>query len=277
MLSVAIFLLLCGAIVLLLYTFQHSLIYRARGYPHAEVPPGVEEIRYRTSEGEQVAFYLPPRDPKAGAPERLWMVFGGNASLALDWLDFLSRYPDRGAGFLLVDYPGFGWCGGKASPEGIRESSERLLELYEARLSSRGVEALPSLHLLGHSLGAAAALQMAPGREVSRIVLLAPFTTLRGMAQKAVGSPLARLLRHEYDNLARLQEILLAPSPPLVIIIHGRRDEVIPVEMGRRLARAFPSLIRYVELGGADHNSLLILHESEVYRAMTGILTEESP
>lgn len=39
--------------------------------------------------------------------------------------------------------------------------------------------------------------------------------------------------------------------------------------MGRRLATEFPSLIRYVELAGADHNSLLLLNEAEVTRAMT--------
>jgi len=269
MLPVAVFLLLCCAIVLLLYAFQHSLIYRARHYSAADLPVGVEEIHYRTTDGEQVAFFLPPRDPYPGPPERLWMAFGGNASLALEWMDFLSRHPDRRAGFLLVDYPGFGKCEGKASPRGILESSERLLGECEARFSSRGAGGLPPLHLLGHSLGAAAALQIAARRKVSRLVLLAPFTTLRAMARKAVGDPLARLLRHDYDNIARLKEIATSPSPPVVVIVHGRRDEVIPVEMGRRLASEFPSLIRYIELAGADHNSLLILNEAEVYRAMS--------
>ncbi|MGB6650249.1 MAG: alpha/beta hydrolase [Bacteroidota bacterium] len=268
-LPVAIFLLFCGAIVLLLYAFQHSLIYRARSYAATDLPAGVEEIRYHTTDGEQVAFLVPPRDPAPGPPERLWVAFGGNASLALDWMDFVSRYPDQRAAFLLVDYPGFGKCEGKASPRSIRESSEKLLEQYHARLTSRGAEGLPPLHLLGHSLGAAAALQIAARRDVSRLVLLAPFTTLRAMARKAVGDPLSRLLRHDYDNVARLKEIVASPSPPLVVIIHGRRDEVIPVEMGRRLATEFPSLIRYVELAGADHNSLLLLNEAEVTRAMT--------
>ncbi len=267
-LPVAIFLLFCGAIVLLLYAFQHSLIYRARSYSAADLPAGVEEIRYHTTEGEQVAFFVPPREPAPGPPGRLWLAFGGNASLALEWMDFVSRYPDQRAGFLLVDYPGFGKCEGKASPQSIRESSEKLLEHFHARLISRGADRLPPLHLLGHSLGAAAALQIAARRHVSRLVLLAPFTTMRAMARKAVGDPLARLLKHDYDNVARLKEIVASPSPPLVVIIHGGRDEVIPVEMGRRLATEFPSLIRYVELAGADHNSLLLLNEAEVTRAM---------
>jgi alpha-beta hydrolase superfamily lysophospholipase len=265
-LPIAFFLLFCAAVVLLLYASQHSLIYRARRYSDADLPKGVEEIRYRTTDGEQVALYVPPREP---VPlERLWMAFGGNASLALDWLDFVSRYPDRRAGFLLVDYPGFGKCEGKASPRGILESSEKLLEHFQARLGGRGAERFPPLHLLGHSLGAAAALQLASRRDVSRIVLLAPFTSLRAMARKAVGDPLARLLRHDYDNVARLEEISGLPSPPVIVIVHGMRDEVIPVEMSRRLATEYPSLIRYVELAGAEHNSLLILHEADVYRAM---------
>jgi pimeloyl-ACP methyl ester carboxylesterase len=88
------------------------------------------------------------------------------------------------------------------------------------------------------------------------------------MARKAVGDPLARLRRHDYDNVARLEGISGLPSPPVIVIVHGRRDEVIPVEMSRRLATEYPSLIRYIELAGAEHNSLLILHEADVYRAM---------
>jgi pimeloyl-ACP methyl ester carboxylesterase len=257
------------AVVLLIYIFQSSLIYHPRRYSPVELSFAAEEIAYRTGEGKQVAFYVAPRDSTTGLPDRLWMLFGGNATLALDWGDFVSRHPDEHAGFLLMDYPGFGKCEGKASPRSILESSRRALESLYAHLQIPVRDSMPTLNMLGHSLGAAAALQLAPHHDVARLILLAPFTSLRAMARRAVGGPLARLLRHDFDNADRLRAIASQSAPPVVIIIHGRRDEVIPVEMGRRLAKEFPSLVQYREAPGADHNSLLIHHEADVYRAMT--------
>jgi pimeloyl-ACP methyl ester carboxylesterase len=257
------------AVVLLLYIFQHSLIYHPRRYSPVELSSAAEEIEYHTGEGKQVAFYVAPRDSTTGLPDRLWLVFGGNATLALDWRDFVFRHPDERSGFLLIDYPGFGKCEGRASPKSILESSGQALESLYAHLQVPIRDSMPAINMLGHSLGAAAALQLAPHHDVSRMVLLAPFTSLRAMARRAVGGPLARLLRHDFENADRLREIASGSSPPDIIIIHGRRDEVIPVEMGRRLAKEFPALIQYREAPGADHNSLLILHEADVYRAMT--------
>ena len=70
---------------------------------------------------------LPP--PGNDSVQRVWVLFGGNAGLALDWLGLLTQVNSPGVGFLLIDYPGYGACEGSASPETIRSSTGKPFKL----------------------------------------------------------------------------------------------------------------------------------------------------
>ena len=98
-------------LVLILYIFQRHLIYYPRSYDFTydlQDFENVVELDYQIAEGNQVSFYLPPRKKNYSLPEELWLVFGGNAALALDFYDFAYGYPNQEAGILLVEYPGYG-------------------------------------------------------------------------------------------------------------------------------------------------------------------------
>jgi hypothetical protein len=66
---------------------------------------------------------------------------------------------------------------------------------------------------------------------------------------RTLAGPLARLVvRDRFDSLSKIAGVA---SP--VVLLHGTRDDVVPVEMGRRLAAARPGA-RWVEIPGATHN-----------------------
>jgi pimeloyl-ACP methyl ester carboxylesterase len=119
---------------------------------------------------------------------------------------------------------------------------------------------------VGHSLGAAAALQYAAKHPLRRLVLISPFTTMWAMAQRSVGWPLCELLTHRFDNPARLSEIAMRGLPPTAII-HGDHDELIPLAMGRELAQAHPRIHLSV-IAGAGHIDVLALGAREIDAAM---------
>ncbi len=249
-----------------LLIFQHRMIYFPRPYGttlKVWLPVGASELAYSTSEGVQCAFYLPAANPE---PKRIWVAFGGNSALALDWCDFVKRDENHGDAFLLVDYPGYGKCQGTASPDAIAESGRVAMEILAKKLGRNPAE----LHwnVIGHSLGCGAALEFAVQRRVERVVLAAPFTSLRAMAQRTVGFPLCFVLLHNFDNRARLAELAKSAHPPLVTVFHGSADEVIPVDMSRSLAREFPELIKYHEIAGAEHNTIMSEAERDLLQAM---------
>jgi hypothetical protein len=105
---------------------QRSFIYYPRRYPTAVVQSalsrGVTVIEFQTSQGKQAAF-LYRKVASDHPPRRLWLTFGGNAMVALDWLDLVREFPDRSAGFLFIDYPGYGSCEGSPNPTHILETS----------------------------------------------------------------------------------------------------------------------------------------------------------
>jgi len=238
---------------------QGSLIYHPHPYAPvvlAALPPSLVEIAYDTAQGLQNAFYLPPYGGPSNAPDALWVLFHGNASLALEWLVHLRPASKTHTGFFFIDYPGYGKCAGHSSRDAIIASFEAALRTLQQRHPAVRPAVEQSLNALGYSLGAAVALEFATRHATQHIVLLAPFTSMHDIASHLVVWPITALLRERFDNTQALTILARRPVPPAVTIVHGDADEVVPVAMGRTLAQTFPAMITYHELPGASHGIL---------------------
>ena len=254
-----------ACIALLLFFVQDSLIYHPRRYAPAvlqQLPTGL--VGLRDNDGSLVGFYRPPHD--GGSPQRLWLLFGGNADQALGWDAFADEHASVGCGFVMLEYPGFGACAGKPSPGNILAANERAVTLLATHLGLTVEEVHQRSGAVGHSLGAAAALQYAVKYPLRRLVLISPFTTMKAMAQRSVGWPICELLVHRYDNHARLADLAVTGLPPITII-HGQEDNFIPMAMGRELAQEHPG-IHLSGIVGAGHNDVLGLGAREIHAAM---------
>ncbi len=242
---------LVGPLVLLVGC-QSKLIYHPQPYPEGWIErfesSGGERVVFTTSQGQQTAFYRPCASGKS-QPRRLWLCIAGNASLALLW-EHLPGAPHPDDALLMVDYPGYGLCEGRPNPARIRENARLALQtVIDERLEGRQ----PALGLLGHSLGAAAVLLAAQDFDADRLILLAPFTSLMEMGNRVLFPPLGHLTLHRFDNVKALANATVPPGQ--VLIFHGDQDEIIPVEMGRRLAASRPEA-RFTVVPGARHNDL---------------------
>jgi len=235
--------------------FQERFIYFPVRYSTAQLGEaralGVKEIRFRTSQGSQVAFFCATSET---VPERLWLVFGGNGDVALGWLGLVRSVSGSRTAFLLIDYPGYGTCEGRPNPQTILENSERALQaLLEQKRWTLNAH---TLCVLGHSLGGAAALQFAAKHAVSKILVASTFTTMDDMVRAQIHIPLGRLLRHRFDNIVSLKTILAQKEVPEIDILHGQADNFVPLWMGRALAALDRSRIKLVEVPGAGHNDI---------------------
>jgi hypothetical protein len=114
-----------------------------------------------------------------------------------------------------------------------------------AWLASQGVTN-DKLHVFGWSLGSGVAAEMAYRGHGSRLVLISPFTSITNMGKRfAPFLPVSLLMTHRLDTIGK------APSiRQHALVIHGDADELIPFEMGEKVATALPNakLIR-VERG----------------------------
>lgn len=249
------------------FAFQQKMIYFPRRYDPSYargLPRGTVELNYRTSQGAQTAFYIPPMDGSDKPPGRLWAVFSGNASVALDWLDTVEAARGARAGYLLMDYPGYGKCEGAARRGTIRESSEAAFRALADHLHCPLTALETGLNILGFSIGSATGLDFAAGHPVKQVVLLAPFTSLLDMARLSVGWPLCNLLRDRYDNRARLAGLASRADPPAVLILHGTADDIVPFRMSKELSGRHPTMITLRPVAGADHNTLMTAAEKQI-------------
>lgn len=185
---------------------------------------------------------------------RIAILYPGIESVALGWLRFIKPEDCRDTGYLLIDYPGQGLSEGSMHPKESYLSSEGALQALAEHFGVNKLEA--EFHLMGHSFGTGAALQFAGRHQVKRIVLIAPFTTLRNaVAERSF--LLSVLLPTQMDNRAIIRQLLPREQPPQITIMHGGKDTSLPVAMGRELAALDPARITYLEFPADDHVSIL--------------------
>lgn len=241
--------------LVLLMSCQSKLIYFPRPYGADVTAKWSSEtqgkpIEFTTSQGRQRAFLQ--GDLKS--PRNLWIVCGGNGTVALDWSEWLQKHAPPEDAYLLVDFPGYGDCEGYPNPARIRESLRVAVPLATEALG--WTDPNPArLRFFGHSLGAAASLIAATEFKIQRGVLLTPFTSTMDMANVLTGLPVGFLVTHRFDNEARLAE-LAERGRGEVIILHGSDDESIPVTMGRKLADQRKDVVRFIEIPGGRHNTI---------------------
>lgn len=221
------------------------------GFPAAERLkasfPAARLVSYGAVGGPRLAgAVFPP--PSERSPVAVY--FHGNAESAALNLPLAQALHDAGIGLFLAEYRGFGGSEGSPTEDGLYADGEAAVE---AVLAS-GVPP-ERLILVGRSLGSGVAVELALRRPPALLVLVSAYTSVVDMGRLLVG-PLAPLLvADRFDSLAKLPRV---KSP--VVLVHGTRDEVVPVGMGRRLAKARPDA-RYVEVPEASHNDFSGLNE----------------
>lgn len=123
-----------------------------------------------------------------------------------------------------------------------------------------------TMTLVGHSAGGHLVLWLANqplAAGVARVVALAPVADLRMAAKHGMGSGAAvDLLGGTPDRVPEAYDAAdpatrLRSRPPCeVVVVHGDRDEAVPVASSRGLSRRFDWL-DYRELAGVDHFAVI--------------------
>lgn len=221
---------------------HRSLLYPAPRDGAPEVPPGASLLHARASDGVAVPALHFPAPP--GAPTVVH--FHGNGETLRTETPFGLALARRGLGVLLVEYRGYGAAPGEPGEEAFYRDAEAAL----AALSASGVRG-EDIVLSGLSLGTGVAAEMAARGHGTRLVLIAPYTSIPGVAGHiAPFLPASILVSDRFDTLEKSARIRVP-----TLVIHGDQDELIPHEMGAAIARAIPGA-RLVTVEGGHHNDL---------------------
>ena len=247
-----------GAVVLLAWLFQARLLYlpQVPGRQWDATPADVglvhENVAIATADGVELSAWFVP----APASRATILFFHGNAGNISHRLGTLAAFHELGLATLIVDYRGYGRSGGQPSERGTRRDARAA---WRYLIEERGQDP-DRIVIAGRSLGSAVATDLAASLQTgpAAVILEAPFTSVPELAAAAYPFLPARWLsRFRYATAEHVTDIHV----PL-LVIHGRDDEIVPIEHGRRVFAAGNEPKRFLELDGG-HNTM---HTGARYR-----------
>ncbi|PPR41830.1 MAG: hypothetical protein CFH22_00373 [Alphaproteobacteria bacterium MarineAlpha5_Bin12] len=230
-----------------LYLSQRKLTFNKSGKPGKPYEYGlqnVNEVFLNVSDNIKLLNWL--AEPKPNKP--LIIYFHGNSFDIGERAYRIKEYIDEGYGVLLHAYRGFSGNSGKPSEDIIYSDSKILIKWIMKKLSINE----KNIILYGESLGTGVAVHLAQNKNYMGVVLEAPFTSISEIAQKMYPIyPVKYLIWDKFDNLSKINNIL---SP--LLILHGKKDEVVPFEMGKKIFEQYNQKKKKVFIDEAMHNNL---------------------
>lgn len=241
----------------MIWAGQERLIFRPDGHAIA-APPGWLRETFRSPDGLDLALLVAPGLP--GRP--VLLHFHGNGGNAEDRLDLGGHFRNAGYAIVLAEYRGYGGNPGQPGEAAFAADATALMGWTRDRFAGA------PLVLWGESLGTGIVTRLAEGRsDIAAVVLESPFTSVAELAAGAYPwLPTDRLLRHRFENLARMPRIA-AP----VLVVASAEDRLTPAGQARRVAGAAPDA-RLVLLPGAAHPAVLNDGSGQGVRAVLGFL-----
>ena len=229
-----------------LFLMQREMLYplsTARVDPVAAGLPAAREIEIPQQDGSfVVAWQVPPRN---GKPTILYF-HGNGGSLQHRVYRFIDLTLE-GYGLLALSYPGYGGSQGSPSEDSIMAAAF----LAYDQLRTEGVQP-NDIVVYGNSLGSGVAVQLAAQRPVGGLILEAAYTSAVEVAQDSVPIfPVWWLMKDKFRSDLWVGKIS-APT----LMIHGRRDQVVPIEYGEKLSNMIRTLTRFVSIDNAGHDNL---------------------
>ena len=79
---------------------------------------------------------------------------------------------------------------------------------------------------------------------------------MEDMVKRFTGVRPGMLLLDRFDNVGALSRVCAQTPPPAVTVVHGEKDALIPVSMGRSLAQNRPGPVEFHSIPGASHNGV---------------------
>lgn len=201
----------------------------------------LERFWIDTPQGRVEGWYIRGHRATAETPGPAVIFAHGNAELIEDWPFEMSAYQAGGFGMLLPEFRGYGRSAGSPSEAAITED---FVKFYDW-LAARPDVDRDRIVFHGRSIGGGAVCALSRHRQPAAVVLQSTFVSVSEMSRRYYVPSF--LVRDPFDNESALRAIKCP-----VLIVHGKRDSLIPFEHAQRLhvAAAGSKLIAY----DCDHN-----------------------
>src|SRR5437762_8059962 len=213
------------AFVAVLFFAQRSMLYpipqTTRTSPKDADFAEAEEQVLRTGDGERViAWHVAPRE---GKPVVIFLH--GNGDILAWRVPRFRALTADGTGLVAVSFRGYAGSSGHPAEAGLLDDADAGYAFAAQRYPPE------RLVVWGFSLGSGPAVALAAKRRIDKLILEAPYTSTTDVAAPLFPlTPVRWLMRDQFRSDQRIANV----RAPL-LIMHGERDQVIPIGLGERL------------------------------------------
>jgi fermentation-respiration switch protein FrsA (DUF1100 family) len=206
-----------------------------------------EDVWFETDDGERLhGWWVPARTPAIGH----LLLCHGNAGNVGDRVAPVALLADAGFDVLVFDYRGYGRSTGRPSERGTYRDARAARAVLLGRSGVDGARVI----YLGESLGGAVALALAlaPDHRPAGLILDSAFTSIRDMARLHYPFVPPALVPNAYPSLR-----LIGDLPVPLLVLHGDKDEIVPLRHGEALFDAAPVPKRMEVFRGVGHDDVI--------------------
>ena len=211
------------AILAVIYVSQRSLMYHPSENNYLEenqLNHKVEKIKI-ASDDELNSWYY-----KKNENFKTLLFFHGNAGSLENRIYKLNDLSKLDLNYLIVAYRGFSGNKGSPSEQGLYKDARAAK--YWLNLNNISDQ---NIIVYGESLGTAVAIDLAKDHKFAGVILESPFTSMLKLSRKYYPwVPTGLLLKDKYETDKKINKVF---SP--ILILHGRKDNIVPFEMGEDL------------------------------------------
>lgn len=249
-------------VVLIMFTFQRSLLYlpsKEKLDPFFYSNTGLKKVNFKTSDGLILsALFKNPTSKNA----KTLVIFHGNAGHIGHRVEKFTPFLNEGYGLLLVEYRGYGENLGKPTEDGFYKDGIAALEF----LSKQNISKEKTI-LYGESLGCGLAVKLSTENKYHSTILEAPYTSIADVASRHYWYlPAKWLVLDRFEILGIINKI---KSP--LLIIHGKKDDVINIELGKEVFNSAPEPKETLFINEASHNNL---YEFNIFKKILNFISQ---
>jgi pimeloyl-ACP methyl ester carboxylesterase len=207
-------------------------------------PAPIETVYLETEDKVRISGFFLPRENS----RRVILFLHGNAGNASHRLPDAVALWSLNANVLLLDYRGYGLSEGTPSESGVYRDAEAALSYLMEDLGF----SIEEIVIFGRSIGSAVAVHIAQEKSLNGLILISPLTSGRDVARSQGLHWALPIIGDPFNSLAKIRNV----SAP-VMVIHGERDEILPVEMGEALHHEARDRRGFFVIPKAGHNNLI--------------------
>jgi len=201
---------------------------------------------------------------KSDAPATILFMHGNAGNISYRG-DLLKRYlQNLDANIFIFDYRGYGRSEGTPTEKGIYRDARAAYAYLTGELQQKPER----LILLGRSLGGAVAVDLAQSAKAAGLILDSTFSSGTDMTRRVFGFiPVWWFMSIRLNSAAKIQNVAMPK-----LFVHGERDDVVPIGLGRKLYERAPQPKRFVSIPAAGHNDIWSVGGERYYGAMQAFI-----